>query len=185
MIHNSLKDKLPTISNSKTVYTHKNCQVVLDTMQLPNEQTYEYISMNTARQAVMVLAVTAEGHFVLNEEYRHPTRKVLLSLPGGQVDLGELPQTAASREFFEETGYMADEYIYLGQAFPFPGKSPQETFYYLARGAKKVQEPTLEICEILETVEMSYEDLEKRVLDASNMDAHITTALYYKQLRGL
>lgn len=185
MIYDSLKDKLPKTLRSEVVYNYKDCEVELDLVQLPNEKTYEYVSFVSGRQAVMVLAQTPDGHFILNEEYRHPTRKVLLSLPGGRVDHGELPHTAASREFLEETGYVADEYIYLGQAFPYPGKSPQETFYFLAKGAQKVQEPTLELCEILQTVELSFDELQERVLEAKNMDGHVTTALYYKQLRNL
>ena len=37
-----------------------------------------------------------------------------MELPAGFIDENETPQQAAERELFEETGYISNEFIYLG-----------------------------------------------------------------------
>lgn len=56
--------------------------------------------------AVMV-CVTCDEHVVLVREFRPGPEEWLLELPGGNVDEGEDPASAASRELLEETGYRA------------------------------------------------------------------------------
>lgn len=51
------------------------------------------------------LPVTADGRFVVLEEYRHGPGRSLFEVPGGTVDEGENPLAAAARETLEETGY--------------------------------------------------------------------------------
>lgn len=185
MTSSKIKDKLPTIEKSETFAEKKGFKINIDFLRLPNGEKYEYHSFDSHKRGVMVLAETTEGLFVINEEYRCPTRKVLLSLPGGCVDPQEDPSEAAPREFFEETGYKADQFIFLGRSYPSPGNHPQEAFYYLAKGAKKVSEPEFDGYEILETSEMSLDQIHQRLLKAENLDGHVTTALYLKMLRKL
>lgn len=54
-----------------------------------------------------VLALTPAREVLLVREFRPGTEEWLLELPGGNVDLGEGTDAAASRELLEETGYTA------------------------------------------------------------------------------
>lgn len=184
-MNHPLEPRIPEITSSETVYEVKGRKIQVDQLKLPTGEEFEYITFVSNDFAVMVLAQTESGKFVINEEYRHPVGEILYSLPGGCVDAGEMPQRAAERELFEETGYSASEYIYLGEVHPMPGNNGQRTYYYLAKGAKKTGEPTPELCEIIQTKEQSLEEVNERILESKNIDGHLTSALCFKMLRGL
>lgn len=69
---------------------------------------------------VQILPITASGEAVLVRQYRHGTQRVTLEMPGGLIDPGEDPATAALRECFEETGYRGRAAISLGAVNPNP-----------------------------------------------------------------
>lgn len=54
-----------------------------------------------------IVALTPQHEVLLVREFRPGPEEWLLELPGGNVDQGEDPSLAASRELLEETGYSA------------------------------------------------------------------------------
>lgn len=69
---------------------------------------------------VNVVAVTADDHIVMIEQYRHGLDRVTLEIPGGMVDPGESPLEAGIRELREETGYAGGEAELIGRISPNP-----------------------------------------------------------------
>jgi ADP-ribose pyrophosphatase len=69
---------------------------------------------------VQVIPVTAEGRFVLVEQFRPGTRRVTLEFPAGLVDGGEAPIEAAVRELAEETGYRGGNAMVIRSYDPNP-----------------------------------------------------------------
>jgi 8-oxo-dGTP pyrophosphatase MutT (NUDIX family) len=67
-----------------------------------------------------ILPITADGHAVLVRQYRHGSQRCTLEIPGGLIDPGEDPGTAALRECLEETGYRARAALPLGVVNPNP-----------------------------------------------------------------
>ncbi len=59
---------------------------------------------------VNVVALTAEGKFVLIRQYRHALGETRYELCAGVVEDGETPLEAAKRELSEETGYGGGEW---------------------------------------------------------------------------
>lgn len=107
--------------------------VVRDTVQLPSgrEATREYV---LHPGAVMVIAMLDDGRVVLERQYRHPLRSVLIEFPAGKRDAGEDSLACARREFQEETGYTAREWAFAGRLAPTVAYSDECIDIWFARG---------------------------------------------------
>ena len=79
-----------------------------------------------------IVALTKNNEVVLIRQYRHGIQEVILELPGGSVDKGETPLEAAKRELMEETGYVSDAFIEVGQASPNPAIYMNRVYSFLA-----------------------------------------------------
>jgi len=91
---------------------------------------------------VNIIAVSTAGQMVLVEQYRHGTDEVTLEIPGGAVDPGESPHTAASRELEEETGFQPREMHQIGVVEPNPAFMSNRCWTFLALDCR----PTGQIC---------------------------------------
>lgn len=90
----------------------------------------DYIAMD-APDWVQVIA-EYEGRFLLVRQWRHAAQCLSLEFPGGVVDRGEDPATAARRELLEETGFKAGRLIHLGTVSPNPALFSNRYHVYLA-----------------------------------------------------
>lgn len=71
--------------------------VVRDTVRLPSgrEATREYV---LHPGAVMVIGLLDDGRVVLERQFRHPMRSVIVEFPAGKLDAGEGSLMCAKRE---------------------------------------------------------------------------------------
>lgn len=108
-------------------------RVVRDTVRLPDgaTATREYV---LHPGAVMVIACLDDGRVVLERQYRHPMREVMIEFPAGKLDAGESPLVCAQRELREETGYQAREWAYAGCHAPTIAYSDERIHIWFARG---------------------------------------------------
>lgn len=107
--------------------------VVRDTVRLPagNAATREYV---LHPGAVMVIGLLDDGRVVLERQYRHPMRAVMLEFPAGKLDPGEGSLACAQRELLEETGYRAREWAFAGRLAPTIAYSDEIIDIWFARG---------------------------------------------------
>lgn len=59
--------------------------------------------------SVTVMALDDQNKLLFNREYRPIYKKRVWRLPGGTIEKGESPRTAAQRELREETGFRAKQ----------------------------------------------------------------------------
>lgn len=107
--------------------------VVRDTVRLPTgrEATREYV---LHPGAVMVIAQLDDGRVVMERQYRHPMRDVIVEFPAGKLDAGEGSLNCAKRELQEETGYSAQEWAFAGRLAPTIAYSDEIIDIWFARG---------------------------------------------------
>lgn len=87
---------------------------------------------------VNIIPVTREGEVVLIRQFRFGTWGTTLEIPGGMVDPGEEPATAAVRELEEETGFRPGSVRPLGFSHPNPAIQANRLHTYLALGCERV-----------------------------------------------
>ena len=83
---------------------------------------------------VTILPVDEEGNCTMVRQFRYPFGRMMLEAPAGKLEYGEDPKEAAVRELSEETGFAADELVYLGRCCTSPGFSTEVLHIYLALG---------------------------------------------------
>ena len=81
-----------------------------------------------------ILPVDDEGYCYCVRQFRYQFGKLMLEAPAGKLEYGEDPKECAVRELSEETGFTADEIIYLGPDCSSPGFSTELLHIYMARG---------------------------------------------------
>lgn len=83
---------------------------------------------------VTVLPIDKDGNCYCVRQFRYPFSKMLLEAPAGKLEKGENPRECAERELSEETGFTADELLYLGPNYTSPGYSTEVLHIFLALG---------------------------------------------------
>lgn len=86
---------------------------------------------------VNVIAITAEGDFVMIEQYRHGLSVTSIELSAGVIEEGEEPIDAAKRELLEETGYSGGTWRELMHISGNPSTTNNITHCYVAEGVSK------------------------------------------------
>ena len=143
---------------SKELFKGSFLEIIHDTVKLPdgNTASREYVLHNGA---VAIIAITDDNQIVIERQYRHPVRQIMLEIPAGKLDIGEEHSQleAAKRELAEETGYTAKNWVELGSCLPCIGYSSEKITYFLATDLK-VGSANLGEDEFLETYTLPFSE---------------------------
>lgn len=138
-----------------------DCETLLDCRVFEVERTHavspddgsehEFFRLRNGDWA-QIVPVTADAEIVMVRQYRHGSSSIVLEVPGGLVDAGESPATAAARECLEETGYAADDLTALFSINPNPAFHTHRLHAFCARDVRKVAAPQVTPSEQTEVV---------------------------------
>jgi ADP-ribose pyrophosphatase len=129
---------------------------------------------------VTAVAVTDDGRFILEKQYRHALDTVGFEIPGGCVDdTDESLEDAIRRELLEETGYRFTACEYLGKTSANPSTNSNWMHMYLATGGRLVQEQELDHNEEIEIHLFSLEQVEQLLKENAIVQSMHVTALFY------
>ena len=94
---------------------------------------------------VNVIPITPFGEIVMVEQYRHGIEHVTLEIPGGMVDPTDSSSAEAGvRELLEETGYISDDWKFIGRNHPNPAIQSNICDTYLARNVRQIEQPSFD-----------------------------------------
>ncbi|MDH3992963.1 MAG: NUDIX hydrolase [Gammaproteobacteria bacterium] len=135
---------------------------------------------------VNLVPITQRDEIVMIRQYRHGSQGVTLEIPGGMVDVGESPVSAAIRECEEETGYLATEVHSLGVLNPNPALFNNALHTYYADVQASSAEAHCSETEVIEVELVAIDRLESLLLDGSIDHALVCATLwrFLGMLRG-
>lgn len=127
---------------------------------------------------INVIAITEDGKFVLERQYRHGTQTVEYEICAGVIEKGEEPLEAAQRELFEETGYGGGEWNLYCITAPNPAAMTNKNYTFLAKGVKPISYQHLEKTEDIDVIVMSREDVKKILIEGKMMQGIMQAPLW-------
>ena len=131
------------LSKRPWLTARKDCVELPDGRQNPEYWVLEYPDW------VNVIAITEDGQFVMERQYRHGLGNTCYELPCGVMEQDETPLEAAQRELQEETGYAGGEWELLMSMSPNPGSQNNISHSFVAKGVRKVSDQKLDDTEDL------------------------------------
>lgn len=136
--------------------------------------------------AVMVIPFLDNGNLLLERQFRYPLNRVFIEFPAGKIDPNEDILTTGQRELFEETGFTAMEWIYIGFQHPCIGYSDEVIYMFIAKGLE-AGEASRDDDEALELFEASLEECFEMVATHQLTDAKTILGLMYleKYMQGI
>ena len=160
------------------------------TISHPNGEDFKRTFVSTPG-AVAVVAVDVNANVVLVSQYRSSLDAMVLELPAGMRDVeDEDPIDTAARELKEETGYEAEDLVFLGSCLSSPGVTDSRVEIYCAREIRGGQmEPhgpeegfmDVMVIPMREAVAMVEDG---RIIDAKTSFGLLLTARRYPELLG-
>lgn len=140
---------------------------------------------------VLVFPIMDNGKIILIEEEQPGSTPVICPI-GGRVDEGEDALDAVKRELLEESGYVANEFV-LWKAINPEIKVDRAKYFFIAKGLKKVSDPSNDNGEKInfktvsfdELMELAYnEKLDEREIILDFLQAMISED-EYKELKNM
>ena len=98
---------------------------------------------------VNVIAITEDGHIVMERQYRQGLGKTCYEIPAGVMEKGENAEEAARRELKEETGYGGGEWKEIMLISGNCSTTSNLTHCFLATGVRKISAQHLDSTEDL------------------------------------
>jgi ADP-ribose pyrophosphatase len=129
---------------------------------------------------VTAVALTDDGRFILERQYRHALGETNFEIPGGCVDQTDPSLEAAiERELLEETGYRFAQLEYMGRTSANPSTNNNWMHMYLATGGLLVQKQELDHNEDIEIYLFTLDELKQLLKENKIIQSMHMTALFY------
>lgn len=130
---------------------------------------------------VNVVPETDSGEFVMIRIYRFGVEDYTLEFPGGQIDGGSNPLSAASMELLEETGFTAKDISPLGWVHPNPALQKNRAYFFHATGLSKPVSQSLDDAEDISPVFVHKSEIPDLIARGKITHALTLLAYYYSQ----
>ena len=108
------------------------------TVELPDGRIIPDWTWIKTPDYINVVVETETRQFLCFRQRKYAVEAPMLAVVGGYIEPGEAPLAAAQRELQEETGYVSDDWVDLGNYLVDPNRGIATGYLYLARRARQV-----------------------------------------------
>ena len=143
-----------------------------------NEKTVKVIAIE-GHNAANVVAKTKAGKIIMVRQFRFGIGDYTLEIPGGMIDEGEAILKAAQREVKEETGYIGENWKYLGNVLSNPVWMDSTIHHYYMDEAELKYELVLDEAEDVEIVLLSPAEVYQKIDNGEIKHPHTISAFYF------
>ena len=147
------------VINSILLLKNKWFTVRKDHVRIPSGVEMEDFYVLEYPDWVAVIAITDDGKYVMERQYRHGIQRTCYELCGGTIEEGEDVLETAKRELREETGYDGGEWEFFTTTAPNPAAMTNLCYVYIAKGVYKSGEQHLERTEDIDVCELTEQEL--------------------------
>lgn len=146
-----------------------------DKVELPDGRINDEFYVLEYPDWVNVIAITKEGEFVMERQYRHGIGLTCYEICAGVMEKGETPVEAAKRELLEETGYGNGQWEEIMTISGNSSTTNNYTHCFVATGVEKIGTQNLDRTEDISVHLLSRQEvemlLEKNLISQSLMAA--------------
>lgn len=129
---------------------------------------------------VTAVAITEDGDFIFEKQYRHALGLTMMEIPGGCVDPEDASlEEAIARELKEETGYVFTSYQYIGKTSANPSTHNNWMHFFLAQGGKKESVQSLDEFEEIEVHLLKLAEVKELLRNNEIIQSMHATAIFY------
>ena len=174
------------ILNSEYLFNRPWLTVRKDWLQLPSGQVNEEYYVLEYPDWINVVAITQEGLFVMEQQYRHGLGQVGIEICAGVIEKGETPLQAAQRELLEETGYSGGTWSEEMVLCANPSTTNNLSHSFLAVGVEKTAGQHLDRTEVIEPILMTADQVRELLVNDKVKQALMAAPLWkYFSTHGL
>lgn len=167
-----------TILNTDYYLKTKWLTVRRDHVRMPSGVEMEDYYVLEYPDWINVIAITVDGKFIVEQQYRHGTQSVDYELCAGTFEKGETALEAAQRELLEETGYAGGEWTLYCESTPNPAAMTNMNHTFLAEGVKYTGSRHLEKTEDIKIHLLSYDELKQIVKEGKIKQGQMLAPLW-------
>ena len=139
--------------NNRWIKVRQDSVMTAKGVEIPDFYVLEY------PDCVNVIAITRDGRFIVERQYRHGIQKIHYELCAGNIEKGETPLETAKRELLEETGFGGGRWeLYMKCAFN-PAILNNMNYTYIARDVERISIQHLENTEEIDVCLLTKEEL--------------------------
>ncbi|MBQ3174519.1 MAG: NUDIX hydrolase [Bacteroidales bacterium] len=153
-------DRKWKIVESEYLFNRPWLTVRRDKVELPDGRTNDEFYVLEYPDWVNVIAITRDGEFVMERQYRHGIGLTCYEICAGVIEKGETPLDAAKRELLEETGYGNGQWKEIMTISGNSSTTNNYTHCFVATGVEKIGTQHLDHTEDISVHLLSRQEVE-------------------------
>lgn len=130
---------------------------------------------------VSIIAKTIDKKIILAHQYRPAIESFTLEFPAGYVDKEESPEDSIKRELKEETGFLCDSIIYMGQLKISPSRINNTLYTFFGVNARPTE---MKEDNNIESILITEDEFVKLIVENKYIDAGSMAIFLLAKLKG-